>query len=181
MIRVLFYNTKIIMTKYLTKIIPLLLLFLSFETFAAPATNKQIDQIIEIENWRNLKSELLLHGLPKIKDMTEANMVNQFRVPRPISADQQIFFLELSDIFINDMIEQIDEKQLFKNLHQAYQSLSVEQIDSLIEMYSHPQMRQAGKKSPLVVAKSLDQSVDIMNHLIGLDEIKKIAKESQKR
>lgn len=181
MIRVLFYNMKIMMIKNLTKIITLFFLILSFETFAAPATNKQIDQIIEIENWRNLKSELLLHGIPKIKDMTEANMINQFGVQRPISADQQIFFLELSDILINDMIEQIDEKKLFKNLHQTYQSLSEEQIASMIKIHSHPQMQQVGKKLPLILAKSLDQSVDILNHLIGLEEIKKIAKESQIR
>lgn len=171
---------NIIMNKNLTKIITLLLLFLGVEIFAAPATNKQIDQIIEIENWRNLKSELQLYGMPKIKDMTEANIINQFGLTRPISADQQIFFLELSDILINDMIVQIDEKQLLKNLHQTYQSLSYEQISALIETYSHPQMRQAGQKLPLVMAKTLDQSVDILNYLIGLDEIKKIAKESQK-
>lgn len=164
-----------------TKILILFFFFLSIESFAAPEKNKQIDQIIEIENWKNFKSELLQHGMPKLKDITEANIMNTFHISRPITADQQIFLMELSDIIINDMIEQIDDKQLLKNVNQSYQSLTQEQINSLIELYSNPKMQQVGKKIPLMLAKTLDQTSELFNNILNSEEIKKIAKVSHKK
>ena len=44
-------------------ICPLVLGFISFQAYAAPSTNQQVEKFIEIEHWSQLKSALIANGL----------------------------------------------------------------------------------------------------------------------
>lgn len=158
----------------------LLTLSFSFHTFAASATPQQIEQLIKIEHWDQFKSALLKQSMPNMKSATEELILEQLQQNQPISAEQQALIIQVSDIMINDMIEQVDEKKFLANIRSAYQSLSQEQAQALLHVYKQPDMQNAGQNIPMMIAKIVDTSSNDFNEIIHLDEIQSIIRENPK-
>lgn len=160
-------------------ICPLVLGFISFQAYAAPSTNQQVEKIIEIEHWSQLKSALITNGLPNLKSITEDTLITELEIPRPISAQHQVSLTKITDILINDMIEQIDEKKINRNIKNAYKELSQEQAAALIELYQQPSMKNIGKKIPISFAYSIDSSTNDFIELIQSEIIQNTIREIQ--
>lgn len=156
------------------------LLSLSFQTFAAPASSQQIDQLIKLEHWEQFKPALLKQGMPNMKSATEELMFDQFQQKQSLSAEQQALIIQISDIMINDMIEQVDEKKFLANIRAAYQTLNQEQVQALLEFYQQPNMQNAGQNIPVIIAHVVDASSNDFNQLVGLEDIQNIIRENQK-
>lgn len=160
-------------------ILPLFLSFSSLHTFAAPATDQQADTLIKIEHWNQLKPALAANGLPKFKSTTEAALIEQMGLPKPISAHNQVTIMQITDIVVNDLVDQIDEKALMNNAKHLYKQLSHEQADALIQLYQKPTMKDAGKKLPQTLAYTIDVSADDFNQLIQSQKVQEFIKETQ--
>ena len=158
----------------------LFILSFSFHTFAASATQQQIDQLIKIEHWDQFKPALLKQSMPNMKSATEELMFDQLQYKQALSAEQQALIIQISDIMINDMIEQVDEKVFLTNIRTAYQTLSQEQAQALINVYQQPNMQNAGQNVPIMIAKIVDTSSNDFNKIINLEDIQNIIRENQK-
>lgn len=154
---------------------------LSFQTFAAPATTQQIEQLVKLEHWDQFKPALLKQSMPNMKAATEELMLEQIQQsnPQPITADQQVLIIQISDIMINDMIERVDEQTFLNNIRAAYQTLSKAQAAALLNVYKKPHMQNAGKNIPVMIAHMVDASTNDFNKLISLTEIQDIIRENQ--
>lgn len=161
-------------------IFSIFLLSFSFQTFAASATSQQIDQLIKLEYWNQFKPALLKQSMPNMKSATEELMFDQLQYRQALSAEKQALIIQISDIMINDMIEQVDEKVLLSNIRAAYQALSQEQAQALINVYQQPNMQNAGQNTPIIIAKIVDASSNDFNKLVNLDDIQSIIRENQK-
>lgn len=153
-------------------LIALLFITFSLETFAAPATAQQVEQLVKIEHWDELKPALVNQGLPNFKAFIEQSMIQLLKIPQPISAHHQVFIMQITDLVVNDAIEQIDEKNLIKNMSKAYQNLSTEQAAALLQLYQQPMMQNAAKKSPVAMAYNIDNGIQDFLELIDSDQIK---------
>jgi hypothetical protein len=178
MIRVLFYILENTM-KIKKYILPLFFSIYSLQTFAAPATDHQVETLIKIENWNKLKPALAANGLPNLKSATKDALIEQFGLAKPISAQNQEKFTEITDIVMNDLINQIDEKELINNVKHMYKQLSQEQVNAIIELYQKPSMKDAGKKFPQSLAYTIDISSNDFNQLIQSKEVQAFVKETQ--
>ncbi len=103
----------------------------------------------------------------------------ELEIPRPISAQHQVSLTKITDIVINDMIEQIDEKKINRNIKNAYKELSQEQAAALIELYQQPSMKNIGKKIPTSFAYSIDSSTNDFIELIQSEIIQNTIREIQ--
>lgn len=157
------------------------LLSFAIQTFAAPATPQQIEQLIKVEHWDQFKPALLKQSMPNMKAATEELMLDQMQQARhQISAEQQALIIQVSDIIINDMIENVDEKTFLNNIHAAYQSFNKDQADALLKVYQKPHMKDAGKNIPVMIAHMIDVSTNDFNQLISSAEIQNIIQDAQK-
>lgn len=153
---------------------------MSFQTYAQPASKEQIQKIIEIEHWNELKTALTQNGLTHLKNSTEQALTQQMQIPQPVSAKEKKLIKQMTDIIIDDLIAQIDQNRVEKNITQAYQHLTDEQAHALIQLYTQPNMIDVGKKFPATIAYTLDGSIQDFMNLVESKQIKSVVKELKK-
>lgn len=149
------------------------ILLCSTSLFAVPATDQQVEQILKIEQWDQLKKAIIQNGLPNLKSMIESSFISSSQIPQPISADQQVLIKQISDIMVNDSINQIDETKLLNNVRKAYKNLTQEQAQAYIEFYQKDGMQLAGRKAPQIIVYGLNSGTDSLSDILNSPEIKK--------
>lgn len=162
------------------KIALLILSLSSFQVMASPATDQQVQELVQLENWNQLKSALIKNGLPTFKSSVEDSLIEHLQIPQPISAQNQLMIMQISDITVNDTVDQINEAKLIQDISQAYKRLSSEEIAALIELYKKPNMQNAAKKSPILIAQSIDQATEDFTQLLHSNEIINTVKKLEK-
>ncbi len=161
--------------------IGILSLGLSSYSHAKPATEKQIQQLIEQENWANIKSLYQQQPLTKSKEVLEKSLALQLSPNTKISANQQALIMQMADIIINDAIEHIDTERVQHELSKAFSHYSYEQAQAILKMYQHPEVKKNLNNTPSLYIDALDLYTDDFQELLQSENIQKFIMEQQQK